>query len=108
MRYWLVMPAAGSGRRFGEGVPKQYAPLAGRKVIEWALSPFLADSRCTEIVVALAPGDLHWPHVAERLGPAVSVAAGGKERCHSVRKALQTLAGRATADDWVLVHDAAR
>src|SRR5256886_16556270 len=30
MRYWLVMPAAGSGSRFGAGGPKQYAPLAGR------------------------------------------------------------------------------
>jgi 2-C-methyl-D-erythritol 4-phosphate cytidylyltransferase len=108
MRYWLVMPAAGSGRRFGETIPKQYAPLAGRTVIEWALSPFLADSRCAGIVVALAPGDPYWPEIAERLGPAVGVAEGGKERCHSVRRALQALTGQAEADDWVLVHDAAR
>ena len=41
MRYWLVMPAAGAGRRFGADTPKQYAPLEGRTVIEWALAPFL-------------------------------------------------------------------
>ncbi|MGH8322526.1 MAG: 2-C-methyl-D-erythritol 4-phosphate cytidylyltransferase, partial [Steroidobacteraceae bacterium] len=34
MRYWLVMPAAGVGRRFGTTKPKQYAPLQGRTVIE--------------------------------------------------------------------------
>jgi len=37
------MPAAGSGRRFGTRLPKQYAPLLGRTVIEWALAPFVAD-----------------------------------------------------------------
>ena len=41
MKYWLVMPAAGSGRRFHGDIPKQYAPLLGRTVIEWALAPFL-------------------------------------------------------------------
>src|SRR2546430_12618271 len=56
MRYWLLMPAAGSGSRFGANGPKQYAPLAGRTVIEWALAPFLADARCAHIVVALARG----------------------------------------------------
>jgi 2-C-methyl-D-erythritol 4-phosphate cytidylyltransferase len=33
---------------------------------------------------------------------------GGTERCHSVLKALDALAGEAAAEDWVLVHDAAR
>ena len=52
VRYWLVMPAAGSGRRFGHPLPKQYAPLCGRTVIEWALAPFMADARCAGVVVA--------------------------------------------------------
>ena len=61
MRYWLVMPAAGSGSRFGEATPKQYAPLAGRTVIEWALAPFLEDHRCRGIVVSLAAADAWFP-----------------------------------------------
>ncbi len=69
MRYWLAMPAAGSGSRFGADVPKQYAALAGRTVIEWALSPFRADPRCAGAVLALAPGDRHWPEIAARLPP---------------------------------------
>ena len=107
MRYWLVMPAAGVGRRFGHQTPKQYADLHGRTVMEWALGPFLADSRCQGAVVALADGDPHWPAVAARL-PAIITAAGGSERSHSVRNGLRALAGRAAAEDWVLVHDAAR
>ncbi|MGH8275682.1 MAG: 2-C-methyl-D-erythritol 4-phosphate cytidylyltransferase, partial [Steroidobacteraceae bacterium] len=109
MRYWLVMPAAGAGRRFDPGVPKQYAPLAGRTVIEWALAPFLADARCTHAVVVAAPGDLHWVRIAARLDAArVSSADGGGERSQSVRRGLAALEARAQADEWVLVHDAAR
>ena len=105
MRYWLVMPAAGIGRRFGADRPKQYAPLCGRTVIEWALAPFLSDPRCAGAVVALAEDDPYWVSVAPRT---VCVAPGGQERSHSVRNGLTALAGRANRDDWVLVHDAAR
>jgi 2-C-methyl-D-erythritol 4-phosphate cytidylyltransferase len=105
-RYWLVMPAAGSGRRFGQPVPKQYAALCGRTVIEWALALFTTDARCAGVVVAIAAGDGHWSSIAARL-PCVEVASGGAERCDSVRNALRVLEGRARDEDWVLVHDAA-
>ncbi|HEY8508467.1 MAG TPA: 2-C-methyl-D-erythritol 4-phosphate cytidylyltransferase [Steroidobacteraceae bacterium] len=108
MRYWLVMPAAGAGRRFGESVPKQYAPLCGRTVIEWALAPFAADSRCAGIAIAIAEGDPHWADVSKRLGWMIRVAHGGQQRSESVRSALAALADVARANDWVLVHDAAR
>ena len=114
MRYWLVMPAAGVGRRFGHTKPKQYAPLQGRTVIEWALAPFLTDPRCAGVSVSLASDDPYWGEVAERLTRTpgrtaeIIVAPGGAERSQSVRKGLEALAGRATPDDWVLVHDAAR
>jgi 2-C-methyl-D-erythritol 4-phosphate cytidylyltransferase/2-C-methyl-D-erythritol 2,4-cyclodiphosphate synthase len=91
LRYWLIMPAAGAGHRFGTQVPKQYAELVGRTVIEWALAPFVADPQCAGIVVALVPEDPWWPQVAARL-PAQIV----------------TVTGRAGDRDWVLVHDAAR
>jgi 2-C-methyl-D-erythritol 4-phosphate cytidylyltransferase len=115
MRYWLVMPAAGAGTRFGTTLPKQYAPLEGRTVIEWALAPFLGDPRCTHAVVALAPGDRHWDGVAGRLAAAasggrsrVTSVTGGEVRSRSVRLGLAALEARAAPDDWVLVHDAAR
>jgi 2-C-methyl-D-erythritol 4-phosphate cytidylyltransferase / 2-C-methyl-D-erythritol 2,4-cyclodiphosphate synthase len=117
MRYWLIMPAAGSGRRFGAASPKQYAPLEGRTVIEWALNPFLRDARCAGIVVALSPEDREWSRIAARLAahavpgaasPPVTAAVGGEHRSLSVRHALEALAGRAAESDWVLVHDAAR
>jgi 2-C-methyl-D-erythritol 4-phosphate cytidylyltransferase len=114
MRYWLVMPAAGTGTRFGAALPKQYASLEGRTVIEWALSPFLEDPRCAHIVVALAPADRHWDGVAGRLAAAaggsspVTGVTGGEARSRSVRLGLAALEAHAAPDDWVLVHDAAR
>jgi 2-C-methyl-D-erythritol 4-phosphate cytidylyltransferase len=111
MRYWLIVPAAGAGTRFGAVTPKQYSPLVGRTMIEWALAPFLGDARCAQIVVAVSAGDALWPPIAERCGArgaAILSAAGGAERSLSVRSALTSLAAQARADDWVLVHDAAR
>jgi 2-C-methyl-D-erythritol 4-phosphate cytidylyltransferase len=115
MRYWLVMPAAGAGQRFAADTPKQYAPLEGRTVIEWALAPFLADPRCAHVVVAIAPDDRGWARLSVRAAaapgeraPTVSTVVGGEQRSLSVRRALAALAGRAGAEDWVLVHDAAR
>jgi 2-C-methyl-D-erythritol 4-phosphate cytidylyltransferase / 2-C-methyl-D-erythritol 2,4-cyclodiphosphate synthase len=109
MRYWLIVPAAGSGQRFGERHPKQYAEIHGRTMIEWALDPFVDDPRCAGIVIALAGGDGHWPRVAQQRGWShVTATEGGSTRAESVRRALTALAGRAADSDWVLVHDAAR
>jgi 2-C-methyl-D-erythritol 4-phosphate cytidylyltransferase len=107
VRYWLVMPAAGAGRRFGDRTPKQYAPLHGRTVLEWALAPFISDGRCAGAVVVIAPSDTWWAKTSERI-PAVTVVQGGGERSESVRSGLQALNRKAGAGDWVLVHDAAR
>jgi 2-C-methyl-D-erythritol 4-phosphate cytidylyltransferase/2-C-methyl-D-erythritol 2,4-cyclodiphosphate synthase len=108
LHYWLIMPAAGSGRRFGTRLPKQYAPLLGRTVIEWALEPFVTDRRCSGIVVALAPADPWWPQIASRLPGDIGTVAGGEHRSGSVLNGLRALGTRADERDWVLVHDAAR
>lgn len=108
MRYFLVIPAAGSGRRFASSLPKQYAALAGATVIEHALEPFERDVDCAGIVVAVSPGDAHWPAIAARRPRPILTAPGGEQRAHSVRNALLALADVARGDDWVMVHDAAR
>jgi 2-C-methyl-D-erythritol 4-phosphate cytidylyltransferase len=108
MRYFLVIPAAGSGRRFASSSPKQYAPLGSSTVIEHALAPFEADPDCAGIVVALAVQDSEWPAIAARRTRLIETAAGGEQRAHSVRNALRALAAHVRDDDWIMVHDAAR
>lgn len=107
-RFWVVVPAAGSARRMGGAVPKQYLPLAGRTVIEWSLAPFLAHERAAAIVVALSPDDRHWPQTALAGDAKIATTSGGAERMDSVLAGLRALQERAAPDDWVLVHDAAR
>ncbi len=119
VRYWLAVPAAGAGRRLGGSTPKQYLALQQRTLLEWSLSPFLADPRCRGATVALAPEDDRGAVVLASLGATLpssrSGAAlrlrsviGGMERADSVIAALTDLAGVAAPQDWVLVHDAAR
>lgn len=108
-RYWLILPAAGVGKRLGSSIPKQYLTVAGCSLIDWALRPFLDDSRCENAVVALAPTDLHWATVRSQLSRAVYEVAGGAERSDSVLAALRHLKEIGVTDEeWVMVHDAAR
>jgi 2-C-methyl-D-erythritol 4-phosphate cytidylyltransferase len=92
----------------GAGIPKQYLGLAGEKVIDLTLSTLVDHPRVAGVVVALDPADRHWPETRYAGHPRVWTVAGGRERCQSVLNALAAVAGRATEDDWVLVHDAAR
>ncbi len=108
VRYWGVIPAAGKGTRMGAERPKQYLELAGRAVLEHTLERLAADSRIAGIVVALGSEDADWERLTSPAGVEVRTVTGGAERCHSVLNALRSLVDRAAADDWVLVHDAAR
>jgi len=107
-RFWVVVPAAGSARRMGATVPKQYLALAGRTVIEWSLAPFLAHARTTAVVVVLAEQDRRWPQTSVAGAAKIATTVGGAERMDSVLAGLRALQDRAAPDDWVLVHDAAR
>jgi 2-C-methyl-D-erythritol 4-phosphate cytidylyltransferase/2-C-methyl-D-erythritol 2,4-cyclodiphosphate synthase len=112
-RVWAIVPAAGRGARFAasaaSALPKQYAPLLGATVLEYSLRALLAEPRVHAVVVALAADDVHWPAIAAKLASTkLLTAVGGANRQDSVANGLNYLAGRAQADDWVLVHDAAR
>ncbi len=112
-RYWAIVPAAGRSRRMDRALgkpslPKQYLPLAGRRVLEWSLAPLLDDAKCERAVVVLAQDDQHWPGLPLARHPKLLTAIGGEERADSVRSGLAALQGQVEDDDWILVHDAAR
>jgi 2-C-methyl-D-erythritol 4-phosphate cytidylyltransferase/2-C-methyl-D-erythritol 2,4-cyclodiphosphate synthase len=111
-RVWAVVPAAGRGARFETtqaNGPKQYARLAGATVLEWSLSALLHEPRVAGIVVALAADDTRWPAIAASMtGSKIETTIGGASRQESVMRGLEALEGRAGADDWIMVHDAAR
>ncbi|MGH9281479.1 MAG: NTP transferase domain-containing protein, partial [Acidimicrobiales bacterium] len=55
MRVWTIVVAAGDATRFGR--PKQYEPLAGRRVIDWSLAAARETSDGVVVVVPAAHAD---------------------------------------------------
>ncbi len=104
---WLVVPAAGQGRRMGADRPKQYLELDGRPVLAHTLVRLHAAFPAARLCLCLDPDD-------DRFDPTWVPftdwrrVSGGAERVDSVINALEAIAAEAGDDDLVLVHDVAR
>lgn len=105
---WCVVPAAGRGTRVGGDCPKQYLPLAGRPLIAHTLERLAAHPRIGGLLVTLAATDAHWSGIDMLNGKPVLTTIGGAERSDSVLAGIDALPASVGAEDFVLVHDAAR
>ena len=105
---WVIIPAAGVGRRMGSDIPKQYLLLNNKPVIEHTINVFSSHDAISEIIVSISKEDEYWPSLNIGCCKPIHKVEGGKERCDSVLNGLKFLQDIAKADDWVLVHDAAR
>lgn len=107
--FWCVIPAAGVGSRMRADRPKQYLRLADKTILEHTLNCFLDHPSLLGVMVSLSLDDPYWPSLPCSRDQRVRRAKGGAERADSVLNALLALEVEgAAADDWVLVHDAAR
>lgn len=106
--YCAIIPAAGSGRRFGAALPKQYLPLHGATVLEHSLKLLLGIEQLRHIVVVLHPDDQRWNRLSVFSDPRIMVARGGEERAHSVLNGLRHIVDAGIDAEWALVHDVAR
>jgi len=107
--FYALIPAAGSGTRLGAEVPKQYRSLAGRTIL-WHAVRAVCVPPVESVFVVLAPGDTafarsDWSAFAGKLEP---LYCGGATRRDSVYNGLVAAMAAVEADDWMLVHDAAR
>mgnify|MGYP003950255325 FL=1 len=107
-KLWAVVPAAGQGRRVGGAVPKQYLEIAGMPVLVHSLNRLAAVQQIDAIFVGISETDRHWHKLPLPAGMQVACYTGGQSRAETVWLGLQALQKCASADDWVLVHDAAR
>jgi 2-C-methyl-D-erythritol 4-phosphate cytidylyltransferase len=101
---WVVVVAAGSGRRFG--APKQVALLGGRRLVHWALDA--ARAVADGVVLVVPAGDA--PDVTAPTPPGAGAGAdvvvvGGDTRAASVRCGLAAVPSSA---EVIVVHDGAR
>ncbi|WP_085318221.1 2-C-methyl-D-erythritol 4-phosphate cytidylyltransferase [Derxia lacustris] len=104
-RFIALIPAAGGGSRAGLDLPKQYADLAGRSMLDRTLDAFRASPLIDATYVVLAPDDRRFDLATEEVRP---LYVGGASRRDSVLAGLDAIAAVHAPTDWVLVHDAAR
>ena len=104
-----MIPAAGAGTRLSGEAPKQYRALAGRPML-WHAIRAVCVPPVEFVFVVLAPEDKafaghDWSAFSGKLEP---LFCGGETRRDSVYNGLVAAMAGVDADDWMLVHDAAR
>jgi len=111
-KFFAFIPAAGSGSRMGNKLPKQYLSLAGRPMIYHAVRTLCFSSEITSVFVVLDSEDSEWLKYdwSEFSSKLIVFNCGGETRAMSILNGLKTASEASFIgdDDWVLVHDAAR
>mgnify|MGYP003958397795 FL=1 len=106
MKITAVIPAAGSGKRFGEN--KQLKILGDRPLVFHTLKPFIDSELINEIVVVAPKNDVQ--QLSRELKSMISVksvmvVAGGNTRQKSVFNGLKAASD---SSELICVHDAVR
>ncbi len=110
VHFGVIIPAGGSGKRFGSPIPKQYLPVVGIPSIVRSVVTVLDLQQCSSVVIAAAE-DQHG-HLRDLLATfnvndkRIHIVDGGKERQISVAKALRH--DSLASVDIIAVHDAVR
>jgi len=110
LNHFALIPAAGTGERLGGQLPKQYLPLNGKPMLFYSVRRLCTNSRINRVYIVLAQSDewfsqYDWKDFAGKLAP---LHCGGETRAASVLNGLDAANSDIGAEDWVLVHDAAR
>ncbi len=101
-----IIVAAGSGRRFGAPLPKQFCELGGRPVLMTTIDRMRRAVPEAELLLVLSSDFVEeWGDKCRKHGfESPEVVIGGDTRWQSVKNAVE----RVAADTYVLVHDGAR
>lgn len=102
-----IVLAAGSGKRMGTKVHKQYLLIGGRPVLYYSLKAFQDSELIDEIILVTGSGEEEYcrEHIVDKYGisKVSRIIPGGRERYHSVWNGLQM-----TKEGYVYIHDGAR
>lgn len=108
-RVAAIVPAAGSGKRFGHGGNKPFQMLRGKPLIIWALEALQSVDGIKELIPVFKKDEMEQGlDLIEvyRITKVSRIASGGKERQDSVYAGLELVDGDKT--DAVLIHDSVR
>ena len=103
----VIIVAGGAGHRMGGSLPKQFMILGNEPILLHTIRAFSQALPQAEIVVSIAQEYIHlWENLASRFDvPPHKVVAGGSQRFHSVKNALESLSPTV---ERIVVHDAVR
>lgn len=109
MKVKVIIPASGSGERFGGKIPKQFLKLGGKEILISCLEKFNGIKIIDEIIIATKPE--YFLKITEliqryKLKKVTKITEGGERRQDSVYNALVSL--ECGKNDIILIHDAVR
>ena len=103
-----IVLAAGSGKRMGTKVHKQYLLMGGSPVLYYSLKAFEDSELIDEIILVTGSGEEEYcrKEIIDKYGlfKVKKIVSGGAERYDSVWNGLQ----ETKADGFVFIHDGAR
>jgi len=103
-----LITACGRGNRFnrGEGIPKQYLPLAGVPLLRHTILAFLNHPQISDVICVIHPDDVALYEEAAAGLDLLNPIFGGETRQASIRMGLEAL--REYNPTKVLIHDGVR
>ncbi len=112
-KVWVIIPAAGIGKRMQSSIPKQYFKIDNKTILEHTLNCFKSHEEISGIIVVLNSDDYYWKTIQNNLlsmSKPVYTVEGGTERSDSVMQGIDYLlmVERINNNSWIMVHDAAR
>ncbi len=103
----VLIVAAGSGKRMGSNIPKQFLPLCGRPVLSYTIEAFENSPCIDEIIIVTNEDNVGYvkDEIAAGFKKVKSVVKGGSERQYSVYNGLCAVSENCKT---VLIHDGVR
>ena len=109
MKTAAIIVAAGSGKRLGGDVPKQFRTINGKPLLTWAIQKFEQSQAINDIIIVTA--EEYLLYVSENIiddfafKKVSKIVIGGESRQESVYKGLKALP---ISTQFVAIHDGAR
>ena len=98
----VIIVAGGEGKRFSDGIPKQFYKIFDNDIIDYAISKFSSHKNIDEVIIV---SHINWVDYLKERHPQCIIVKGGETRSMSVFKGLSAISNNSKN---VLIHDAAR
>ena len=106
MKKYAVIVAAGSGKRMGMDIPKQFLNLGARPILYHTLDAFFSAYTDMNVILVISPRYMKWGEdIAKAFsGSNITLVEGGKTRFQSVKNGLALIKEHSV----IFVHDGVR